>query len=99
MFVLVAMLERLTRRREGVQRAVLRVAGLSVVLYLSHLLAWVMGGLAVLVYAFVLARRGRRGTAGQLVAGLLPGGVLAVWYVLAERGGSGITLYPSWRTR
>ena len=100
MFLLVAMLDRLIRRPEGVQRrTLLTVAGLSVLLYLSHLLAWVMGGLAVLVYALVLARQGRRATAGQLVAGLIPGGVLAAWYVLAERGGSGITLYPSWRDK
>ena len=75
------------------------MAGVGVLLYLSHLLAWIMGGLAVLVYALVLARQGRRRTAGQLVAALLPGVVLAAWYVLAERGGSGITLYPSWRDK
>ena len=98
MFLLVAMLERLVRRC-GERSILLGVAGLSVLLYLSHLLAWVMGGLAVLVYALVLARQGRRRTAAQLVAGLLPGGILAGWYVLAEHGGSGITLYPSWRDK
>jgi hypothetical protein len=100
MFLLVALLDRLMRRPEcGERRTLLSVAGLSVLLYLSHLLAWVMGGLAVLVYALVLAHRGRRRTAGQLVAGLLPGVALAAWYVLAEHGGSGITLYPSWRDK
>ena len=98
MFLLVAMLERLVRRC-GEQSILLGVAGLSVLLYLSHLLAWVMGGLAVLVYALVLARQGRRRTAAQLVAGLPPGGILAGWYVLAEHGGSGIMLYPSWRDK
>jgi hypothetical protein len=51
------------------------------------------------VYALVLAGQGHRRTAGQLVAGLIPGAVLAAWYVLAERGGSGIALYPSWRDK
>jgi hypothetical protein len=100
MFLLVAMLHRLTRRPEAIGRGTrLAVAGLSVLLYLSHLLAWVMGGLAVVVYALVLARQGRRRTAVRLVAGLVPGVVLAAWYVLAEHGGSGITLYPSWREK
>ena len=100
MFLLVATLHRLTRLPEGLhRRTLLALAGLSVLLYLSHLLAWVMGGLAVVVYALVLAQHGRRRTAVQLVAGLVPGAVLAAWYVLAERGGSGITLYPSWREK
>jgi hypothetical protein len=100
MFLLVATLHRLTRQEEDVRRgALLGVSGLSVLLYLSHLLAWVMGGLAVVVYALVLARQGRRRTAIHLVAGLVPGVVLAGWYVLAEHGGSGITLYPSWREK
>ena len=100
MFVLVATLHRLTQRPAGGhRRTLLAVAGLGVLLYLSHLLAWVMGGLAVLVYALVLARQGRRRTAVQLVAGLVPGAVLAAWYLLAEHGGTGITLYPSWREK
>lgn len=100
MFLVVAVLDRLIRRPEGVERRTLcAVAGLSVLLYLSHLLAWVMGGLAVLLYALVLARQGRRRAAGPLVACLLPGAVLAAWYVLAEHGGAGITLYPSWRDK
>src|SRR4051812_33819230 len=100
MFLLVATLHRLTRRPEGIGRGtLLAVAGLSVLLYLSHLLAWVMGGVAVVVFALVLARQGRRRTAVHLVAGLVPGAVLAAWYTLAEHGGSGITLYPSWREK
>ena len=100
MFLLVAMLHRLTHRPAGDhRRTLLAVAGVGVLLYLSHLLAWIMGGLAVLVYALVLARQGRRRTAGQLVAAQLPAAVLAVWYLLAEHGGSGITLYPSWQDK
>ena len=100
MFVLVAMLHRLTHRPAGKhRRTLLAVAAVGVLLYLSHLLAWIMGGLAVLVHAVVLARQGRRQTAGQLVAALSPGVVLAVWYLLAERGGTGIMLYPSWREK
>ena len=100
MFVLVASLHRLTHRPTGDHRiTLLAVTGVGVLLYLSHLLAWIMGGLAVLVHTLVLARQGRRRTAGQLVATLSPGVVLAVWYLLAERGGTGITLYPSWREK
>ena len=100
MFLLVAMLHRLTQRPAGDhRRTLLAVAGVGVLLYLSHLLAWIMGGLAVLVYALVLARQGRRRTAGQLVAAQSPAAVLAVWYLLAEHGGSGITLYPSWQDK
>ena len=100
MFLLVAMLHRLTDRPAGDhRRTLLAVAGVGVLLYLSHLLAWIMGGLAVLVHAIVLARQGRRRTAGQLVAAQLPAAVLAVWYLLAEHGGSGITLYPSWQDK
>jgi len=100
MFLLVAVLHRLARRFEDAhRRTLLAVAGLCVLLYLSHLLAWVMAVLAVLLYALVLALQGRRRTAGQLVAGLVPGVVLAAWYVLAEHGGSGITAYPSWREK
>lgn len=100
MFVLVAMLHRLTHRPAGDhRRTLLAVTGVGVLLYLSHLLAWITGGLAVLVHALVLARQGRRRTAGQLVATLSPAVVLAAWYLLAEHGGSGITLYPSWREK
>ncbi len=100
MFVLVATLHRLTDPPAGGhRRTLLVVTGVGVLLYLSHLLAWIMGGLAVLVHALVLARQGRRRTAGQLVATLSPGVVLAAWYLLAERGGTGITLYPSWQDK
>ena len=100
MFVLVATLHRLTDRPAGDhRRTLLVVAAVGVLLYLSHLLAWIMGGLAVLVHALVLARQGRRRTPGQLVATLSPGAVLAAWYLLADRGGTGITLYPSWREK
>jgi hypothetical protein len=98
MFVLVAVLHRSTRRpRSGSGSATLVVvAGLGLLLYLSHLLAWIMGGLAVVVYALVLARRGDGRAALRLVGCLCPGVALAVWYVLAQHGGTGITLYPSW---
>ena len=61
MFVLVAVLHwAVERSSPGRGRTLLAVAALGVLRYLSHLLAWVMGGLAVLTYALVLARRGRR---------------------------------------
>jgi hypothetical protein len=72
------------------------VTVLGVLLYLSLLLAWLMGGLAVVLHALVLVRQGRRRPAGQLAATLSPGVVLAAWYMLAEQGGSGITLYAAW---
>ena len=101
MFVLVAVLHRSVRRgNSGLGTATLvAVTGLGLLLYLSHLLAWVMGGLAVVLYALVLARRGRRWAALQLVLCLCPGIALAAWYVLAEHGGTGITLYPSWQDK
>jgi hypothetical protein len=101
MFVLVAVLHRAVRRpRSGPWIASLvAVTGLGLLLYLSHLLAWVMGGLAVVLYALVLARRGERWTALQLVLCLCPGIALAVWYVLAEHSGTGITLYSSWQAK
>jgi hypothetical protein len=101
MFVLVAVLHRFARRpTTGHGTATLiAVTGLGLLLYLSHLLAWLTGGLAVLLYAFVLARRGRRRASVQLVLCMCPGVALALWYVLAEHGGAGITLYPSWRDK
>jgi hypothetical protein len=98
LFVLVAVLHRSTRRSSSGSRTSVLVAvtGLGLLLYLSHLLAWVMGGLATGLYALVLARRGDRRAALQLVLCLCPGVALALWYVLAEHGGTGITLYPSW---
>jgi hypothetical protein len=101
MFVLIAVLHRSTRRpRSGPGTATLvAVTGLGLLLYLSHLLAWIMGGLAVVLYAIVLARRGDRRQAVKLVLCLCPGVVLAVWYALAVRGGTGITLYPSWQDK
>ena len=100
MFLLVAMLHRLTHRPAGDhRRTLLAVAGVGVLLYLSHLLAWIMGGLAVLVYASSSPGRVVGGRPGQLVAALSPAAVLAAWYLLAERGGTGITLYPSWQDK
>ena len=91
MFVLVAVLHwAVERSSPGRGRTLLAVAALGVLLYLSHLLAWVMGGLAVLTYALVLARRGRRWAAGQLVACMAPGVLLAAWYVIAKCGGTGV---------
>jgi hypothetical protein len=58
-----------------------------------------MGGLAVLVYAVVLARQGHRRTGVHLVLCMTPGVALAAWYVLAEHGGTGIVLYPSWQDK
>jgi hypothetical protein len=100
MFVLVAVLHRFVGRSSaGRGRTLPLVAGLGVLLYLSHLLAWVMGGLAVLAYALVVARRGRRWVAVQLVACMAPGVALAAWYVIAERGGTGAVLYASWQDK
>ncbi len=100
-FVLVAVLHRSTRRaKSGPATATLAaVTGLGLLLYLSHLLAWLMGGLAAILYALVFARRGNRRAAVQLVLGMSPGVVLAGWYVLAERGGTGTILYPSWQDK
>ena len=96
-FVLVAVLHRAVAAPGGPGRRSLVLLGvLGVVLYLSHLLAWGIGVLAVLVHALVLARTDRGRRALLLVGTLLPGIVLAAWYVLAERGGTGVVLYSSW---
>jgi hypothetical protein len=96
-FVLVAVLHRVVASPSGPDRTRLWLLGLlGVVLYLSHLLAWGIGVLAVLVHALVLARTGRRRRAALLLGTLLPGVVLAAWYLAAERGGSGVVLYSSW---
>jgi hypothetical protein len=96
-FVLVAVLHHLVADPSGPDRRSLVVLGvLGLLLYLSHLLAWGIGVLALLVHALVLARSGRGRRALLLLGTLLPGVVLAAWYVLAERGGSGVVLYSSW---
>jgi hypothetical protein len=96
-FVLVAVLHRLVAAPSGPGRASMVLLGvLGVVLYLSHLLAWGIGVLAVLVHAFVLARTGRGRRAVLLLGTLVPGVVLAAWYLLAEHGGTGVVLYTSW---
>jgi hypothetical protein len=96
-FVLVAVLHRAVAAPSGPDRRSLVLLGaLGVVLYLSHLLAWGIGVLALLVHALVLARSGRGHRALMLLGAFLPGVALAAWYVLAERGGTGVVLYTSW---
>jgi hypothetical protein len=96
-FVLVAVLHRVVASPGGPGRTSLSLlALLGVVLYLSHLLAWGIGVLAVLVHALVLARTDRGRRALLLLGTLLPGVVLAAWYLAAERSGSGVVLYSSW---
>jgi hypothetical protein len=96
-FVLVAALHRAVAAAGGPGRRSLVLLGfLGVVLYLSHLLAWGIGGLAVLLHALVLARTGRGRRALLLLATYLPGVALAAWYLAAERGGAGVVLYSSW---
>ena len=91
--MLVAHLHRVTRGPTSPRPASLAaVTGLGLLLYLSHLLAWVIGGLAVVVHALVFARRGHRRGAAQLIVCLCPDVALAVWYLLAEHGGTGIAL-------
>jgi hypothetical protein len=95
-FALLAVLHRATRRAGGPSRSALwLVGGLGTLVYLSHLLAWGIGALAVLVHALVLSHRGLRRPTWHLLATLLPGVAMAIWYVLVEQGGSGISLYPS----
>lgn len=96
-FVLVAVLHRAVADPSGPgRRSLVLLGGLGVVLYLSHLLAWGIAVLAVLVHALVVARAGRGRRALMLLGTLLPGVVLAAWYVLAEHGGTGVVLYTSW---
>ncbi|TQM38818.1 hypothetical protein [Pseudonocardia cypriaca] len=96
-FVVVAVLHQAVAAQGGPGRRTLVLLGvLGVVLYLSHLLAWGIGVLAVLVHVLVLARTGRGRRALPLVGTVLPGVVLAAWYVLAEHGGTGVVLYTSW---
>ncbi|MDN5918039.1 MAG: hypothetical protein L0I76_23580 [Pseudonocardia sp.] len=96
-FVLVAALHRALARAGGPTRGQLwSLCGLVTLAYASHLLAYGIGVLAVLVHAFVLTRRGLHRKAGYLVATVLPGAGLAAWYVVVEHGGTGVTLYDSW---
>jgi hypothetical protein len=96
-FVLVAVLHRAVGTPDGPGRGRLVQLGLlGVGLYLTHLVAWGIGGLAVLLHALVLARTGRGRRALFLLGTVLPGVLLAAWYVGAERGGDGVVLYSSW---
>ena len=96
-FAPIAVLHRAAARPDGPRRGTLWLVDvLAAVLYLSHLLAWVIGVLAVLAHAVVLVRSGRGRRAGLLLATLLPGVVMAGWYVLAEHGGTGTSFYTSW---
>jgi hypothetical protein len=98
-FVLVAVLHRVVRRDRPPLRAYWLLGGLGTALYLSHLIAWSIGALAVVVHAAVLVRSGRRGEAWRLGATLLPGVVMLGWYTIAERGGSGLAFYTSWTNK
>jgi hypothetical protein len=96
-FVVVAVLNRTVADPGGPgRRSLVLLSVLGVVLYLSHLLAWGIAVLAVLVHALVLVRTGRGRGALVLIGTLLPGVVLAAWYLLAEHGGTGVVLYTSW---
>jgi hypothetical protein len=99
-FVLVGLLHRTAGRADGPSPARHALLGvLGVALYLSHLLAWAIGMLAVALYATVLHRRGRSADARLLGATQLPAVVLLAWYAVAEHGGSGLSLYTSWTNK
>jgi hypothetical protein len=92
-FVLIAVLHRPTQAKPWV------VAALGVALYLSHLIAWAIGMLAVAVHAVELWRDRRRVDARDLALSALPGVALLGWYAVAERGGSGLSLYTTWTNK
>ena len=95
-FVLVAVLHRATAGANALTgRRLAAVCALGALVYLAHLVAWTVCAVGVAVYAVVCWRRGRRRTAGALVATLLPAVAAGLWYLLAEHGGAGITLYPA----
>jgi hypothetical protein len=95
-FVLIGVLDRAVSEDDGpTRRAYWLLGGLGVALYLSHLIAWAIGALAVVVHAAVLLRRNRVTQAGLLGATLLPGLAMLGWYAVAEHGGSGVSLYTS----
>jgi hypothetical protein len=99
-FVLVGVLQRVTTGPGRLTPPVLAsIAALGLALYLSHLIAWSIGMLAVATHALVLARRGRRRDALRLALTALPGALLLCWYVLAVRGGSGLMFYTSWANK
>jgi hypothetical protein len=99
-FVLVGVLQRVTTSPGPPAPPVLAsTAALGLALYLSHLIAWLIGTLAVATHALVLARRGRRRDALRLAPIALPGALLLCWYVLAVRGGSGLMFYTSWTNK
>jgi hypothetical protein len=94
-FVLIGVLHRAVSGDGPMPRTYWLLGALNVALYLSHLIAWSIGALAVVVHAAVLHRRGHRRQAALLGATLLPGAAMLGWYAVAERGGSGLAFYTS----
>jgi hypothetical protein len=95
-FVLTGVLHRITVRPEPVpQNTLWLLTALGAVLYLSHLIAWGIGMLALAVHTLVLARRNRGADARRLALTALPNVLLLAWYAAAEHGGSGLSFYPS----
>ncbi len=74
-------------------RGLVLLAGLSLVVYLAHLLAWAILAVVLVTYATYLWRRGRSAAARGLVISQAPVGLLLAWYVLASGGQSAVSYY------
>lgn len=96
-FVVLARLHRIARRpSDAVSTAELaRLAALGVLVYICHLMGWlvVVAGLASCAVWLLRYRNVR--AAGALVLTAVPGVVLLAWYTLAQHGPSSVLLYTA----
>jgi hypothetical protein len=99
--IIMGKIHRLAARSDGAPNgpALSYLALMGVVLYLSHLMAWSVTVLATLLYSFAFFQRQQQRPAALLVLTLLPGGLLLIWYTLAERSGIGVSAYDSWKDK
>lgn len=77
------------------RRALVGLAGLSVGLYLAHLMAWAVFMAVCGIYGLVLVRRGWGRAALALGASWLPALGLFGWYLASPRGATTLLFYPS----
>jgi hypothetical protein len=98
--IMMGKIHKLAARSDGADRpALIYLALMGMVLYLSHVMAWSVAVLATLLYSFALFQRQQQRPAALLVLTLLPGVLLLIWSTLAERSGIGVSAYDSWKDK